>query len=310
MPRLCIFCRFQVGPYRRSVCDVAVCVLVMSLLGCHVGQRADPGPPPGYAMYPSLEINPDLVKIFRPSNDRRWQPDQAVLAYADFDGERVTVHNIRNCTYFTADDYLVDHYDKTFDLSELESVDFIMVPFADTPLLGHTMLSFGFAGRDYLCVSVEIRKEQGESYHPLKGLFRQYEIMYVVGDERDLVGLRSNHRLDNVYVYRARTTKARVRELFLDVMRRVNQLAAEPEFYHTLTNNCSTNIRDHINRLVPERVPYDYRVLLPGYSDELAYDLALLDTDVSFAETKRRARANYQAFLYRDSPNFSVLIRQ
>ena len=172
------------------------------------------------------------------------------------------------------------------------------------------MLSFGFAGRDYLAVSVEIRKEQGESFGPLKGFFRQYEIMYVLGDERDLLALRTNHRLDDVYVYRARATRQQVRELFLDVIRRVNKLSVEPEFYNTLTNNCTTNIRNHINRLSADRVPYDYRVLLPGYADRLAYDLGLLQSDGSFEETKRRARVNYLAFLHRDSPNFSVRIRQ
>ena len=277
--------------------------------GCALTDVADTAGPLDQAMLPSPQINPDLVKPLRPSNDRDWEPDQAVLAYAQFEGDRVTVHNIRNCSYFTTEDYRVDHYDKTFDLGQLESVDFIVVPFAESPSLGHTMMSFGFGGRDYLCVSVEIRKERGERFGALAGFFNRYEIMYVVGDERDLVKLRTNHRLDNVYVYRARATRGQIRELFMDVMRRVNKLARQPEFYHTLVNNCTTNIRNHINRLTPDRVPYDYRVLLPGYSDRLAYDLGLLETDASFEETRRRARVNYLAYLYRDSPNFSVRIR-
>ncbi len=157
---------------------------------------------------------------------------------------------------------------------------------------------------------MEIRREQGETFGPLKGFFNQYEIMYVVGDERDLIELRTNYRLDDVYVYRARATPDQARRLFIDVMNRVNKLVYEPEFYNTLTNNCTTNIRDHINRLNPDRVPYDYRVLLPGFSDQLAYDLGLLETDASFPETRLRSRVNYLAYLYRDSPDFSVRIRQ
>jgi hypothetical protein len=192
----------------------------------------------------------------------------------------------------------------------LESVDFIMVPFKESTLLGHTMLSFGFAGDEHLAVSVEIRKEAGESFGALKGFFNQYEIMYVVGDERDLIGLRTNYRLDDVYVYPTQATPQKARELFVDVMTRVNKLADSPEFYNTLTNNCTTNIRNHINRLTPDRVPYDYRVLLPGCSDQLAYELGLLKTDGSFAETRRRSRTNYLAFLYRDRPDFSAKIRR
>jgi len=289
---------------------LALVLAMTPLVGC---RTAGPGADPLAAMQeqlPEPRINPDLVKTLVPSNHRDWRPEQAVLAYARFEGDQVHVHNIRNCTYYTASDLEVDHYDKTFNLSRLESVDFIMVPFPDMPGVGHTMLSFGFGDGDHLCVSVEIRKEKGETYGPLKGFFRQYELIYIVGDERDLIGLRANHELNDVYVYRARATPEQAQALFLSVMQRVNKLVDEPEFYDTLANNCTTNIVRHINELSPERVPYDYRVLLPGYSDELAYELGLLDTDFSFEETKRRAKVNYLAYLHRDSSDFSAKIRQ
>jgi len=292
--------------YRTAVAGYC-CALVLAA-GCNATQLADLRPP--QLLLPCAELNPDLVSPFHPSNDRPWEPDQAVLAYAEFDNDLVTVRNVRNCVYYATDDYIAQHHDKTYDLRELDSVDFIMVPFREVPMLGHTMVSFGFGGRDYLCVSVEIRKEQGEQFGALQGFFNQYEIMYVVGDERDLIKLRTNYREDEVYVYPVRTSPERIRELFVDVMQRVNKLARQPEFYNTLTNNCTPNIRTHINRLVPDRVPYDYRVLLPGYSDRLAYDLGLLDTESSFAQTKRRAKVNYLAYLHRNSPDFSVRIRQ
>lgn len=249
------------------------------------------------------------MKVLKPSNHRDWSPDQTVLSWAEFQGRHVVVHNIRNCDYRTVDDYTVRHYDKTYDLDKLTSVDFFMVPFADTPSIAHTMLSFGFEERDYLVLSVEIRKEKGEKYSALGGFFRQYELMYVLADERDVIWKNASGWLCDVYLYRARATPAQVRALFLDVLKRVNKLHDKPEFYNTVTNNCTTNLRNHINHLVPDRVPYDYRVLLPGYSDRLAYDLGLLDTDTSFEQTRLRSRINYLAYLYYDSPDFSQKIR-
>jgi Domain of unknown function (DUF4105) len=246
----------------------------------------------------------------RASNDRDWSPDQAVLPYAEFRGERVKIFNIRNCEYRTTEDYQVRHYDREFDLDELTSVDFIVVPFRYSPALAHTMLSFGFAAQDYVAVSVEIRKEQGEKYAPLGGVANKFELMYVVGDERDLVGLRTNHRLDDVNIYRAKADKEQVRILFEDVFARVNDLHEKPEFYNTLTNNCTTNIRAHINRMAPGRIPYDYRVLLPGYSDKLAHELGLLAEAGSFERLRQHARVNELAYRYRDDPDFSMKIRQ
>ncbi len=255
------------------------------------------------------KLNPDLIKALAPSNDRDWTPDQAVLPLVEFHNNLITVRNVRNCDYRTADDYDVYHYDKTFDLDRLTSVDFIVVPFNDIPGIAHTMLSFGFEDKDYLGVSVEIRKERDESYSAIKGFFRQYELMYVLADERDLILKQSLHYLCDVYVYRGTATPQQCRDLLLDVLQRVNKLYEEPEFYHTVANNCTTNIRNHVNRLAPDRVPYDYRVLLPAYSDRLAFDLGLLQQNGSFEETQAAAKVNYQAYLHESSPNFSKRIR-
>ena len=265
-----------------------------------------------YAQYPTLKLDTDgpLLRMLRPSNDRQWSPDQAILPYAEVQGDMVRVHNIRNSTYRTVDDYTVHYYDKTFDLQKLTSVDFIVVPFDDTPAIAHVMLSFGFEGKDYLVSSVEIRKQRGQKFSSLAGFFNQYTLMYVLADERDIFWKNSIGWLSEVYLYRTKATPAQARELFVDVLRRVNKLVREPEFYNTLTNNCTTNVRQHINHLAPDRVPLDYRVVLPGYSDQLAYDLGLLDTSRSFEETRTRARVNYQAYLYRDDPDLSRKIRQ
>lgn len=246
----------------------------------------------------------------QPSNQRHWSADQAVLPTAEIRGDEVDVHRIRRCVYHTEENYDVRHYDQTFDLRELSSVDYIVVPFPEMPSLAHTMLSFGFADRDYVAVSVEIRKEVGESYNPLLGALGKYEIMYVVSDERDVIQLRSNHRLNDVYVYPLRLSPEQSRALFVDVMRRANKLAVQPEFYNTLTNNCTTNIRDHLNRVLPEPIPYTPRVLLSGLSDQLIYELGLIQSDETFDRTKSSARVNELAYRHRDEADFSARIRR
>jgi hypothetical protein len=268
-----------------------------------------PSAPPS-AMLPTLKLNPDLYKSFKASNDRDWSPDQAIMPEVEITGNTAKIRNIRNARYRTIDDYDLDYYNKTFDLNKLKSIDFIVVPFNDTPGIAHTMLSFGFEGKDYLVSSVEIRREKGEKYGPIKGFLRQYELIYVLADERDLIPKYANHYRCEVYVYRSTATPEQAREMFVDVMKRVNKLHDQPEFYDTLANNCTTNIRRHINHLKPDRVPYDYRVLLPGYSDSLAYDLGLIASHGSFEETKQYAKVNYQAYLFREDPQFSQKIRR
>jgi hypothetical protein len=144
-----------------------------------------------------------------------------------------------------------------------------------TPAIAHTLLSFGFGG-EYVAVSVEIRKERGESYSPWKGLLRQYELMYVVADERDVIGLRTNHRRDTVYLYPVRAPVEAMRRAFVEMLQRANQLAEAPEFYNTLTSTCTTNLVRHVNTIAPARIPPSYKVILPAYSDSLAYDLGLI----------------------------------
>lgn len=249
-----------------------------------------------------------------PSNFRDWTPEQAVTPSAEVRGNRVTIRNVRNCRYFANDVYLVEHYDKSFDMNAVRGVDFIVAPFADSPALAHTMLSFKVLGDDgkteYLALSVETRKERTETYNPVKGSARQYELIYVLADERDVIQYRTNYTGQDVFVYETTATPQAAREMLADVLNRVNQLAKQPEFYDTLTNNCTTNIVDHINRIRPNRVFADLRVLLPGYSDELAYEQGLIARHGTFQETKQRAYVNPLAQRYAGREDFSELIRR
>jgi type II secretory pathway pseudopilin PulG len=245
-----------------------------------------------------------------PSNDRNWQPDVARLPYATFDGDLVTVHDIRNFDYRTETDYTPHYYDKTYDLRELDSFDLISVYWAGDAI-AHIMVSFGFAGRDYLAVSIETRKEVGESYDTIRGFFRQYELTYIVADERDLIRLRTNYRKDppeQVYVYRAVAPKENGRRLFLDYLREVNQLREKPEFYNTLTTNCTTNVLRH-TRVNPGDHAYSWKILLSGYAAEYAYERGRLDTSLPFAELKRRSLVNAAAQAADQASDFSQRIR-
>jgi uncharacterized protein DUF4105 len=243
------------------------------------------------------------------SNDRDWAADQAVLPYAEIDGDCVNVRNIRCCAYNTTDDYVVRHSDRTLNLNALESAWFVVEPFSAWEGAAHTFLSFGFAENQYLAISVETRREKGESFSAFKGLFKQYELIYVLGDERDLIHLRANLRRDNVYLFPVRASRSEVRALFLDVLNRVNQLRARPEFYHSVTNTCTTNIVAHVNKIAPRKIPFHMSILFPGYSDRLAYDLGLIDTDLPFEDAKQRFQINEQAARFQNDADFSAKIR-
>lgn len=250
-----------------------------------------------------------LVLLVRPSTQRHWSPDQAQMARAEFNYEQVRIQNIRNAEYRSSGDYEVHWETRSYDLKALESVWLIVEPFADWRGPAHTFLSFGFHGGEYLGVSVEIRKQRGESFSPLRGLFRQYELSYVVADERDLIGLRANHRQHDVYLYKMRATPEQIRVLLRDMLTRANQLTSEPEFYHTLTNTCSSNIVSHINRIAPGRIPFSFSTLLPAYADDFSYDLGLIETELPRDTYRAAHRINALAEKYADSAHFSRAIR-
>lgn len=248
--------------------------------------------------------------VLTPSNDRDWAEDQAILPYADIQGNLITIHNIRNFEYKNTHEYIKNYYDKTFDLDKIKKIYYIVEPFSGYKDAAHTFLSFEFENNEFVAISIEIRKEKGEKFSALKGLFKQYELMYVIADERDVVKLRSNYRNDKVYVYPVNTTKEKIQKVFLDMITRANTLREKPEFYNTLTNTCTTNIMAHVNNISPKRIPFSLKVLLPAKSDELAYDLGLIDTSLSFEETRAKFLINKKAAEYAHDTEFSKKIRQ
>ncbi len=246
--------------------------------------------------------------MLAPSNERDWQPDVAVLPYADLAGDKITIHNIRNCDYRTETDFDVRHYDKTFELDKLRTVDLYMV-YWGSPHMAHTMVSFGFGGGDYVCFSIETRKEQGEGYSAVKGLFRQFELTYVVADERDLVRLRTNYRQgEEAYLFRLRGSITQARRVFLDYVHRMNRLRERPNWYNAVTDNCTTGIRTQ--RAAADRAPWDWRMLVNGHADTLLYERAAIVTNLPLAELKERCHINARAQAADKAADFSKKIRQ
>jgi Domain of unknown function (DUF4105) len=243
-----------------------------------------------------------------PSNQRDWQTEVALLPFATRDGELLTVHNIRNFDYRTEQDFVPQYYDRRFDLRELDAVDLIAVYWMGDAI-AHIMVSFGFAS-DHVAISIETRKEKGEDYSSIKGFFKQYELIYVVGDERDLIRVRTNYRRPEelVYLYRTRARPEAARRLFLEYIDKINRLKAQPEFYNTLTTNCTTDVWSLV-RALSDQFPLDWRVLLSGYFPEYAYAQGSLDTSLPFERLKSISLVNDKAHAADHAPDFSERIR-
>jgi hypothetical protein len=246
----------------------------------------------------------------RASNDRDWQPDVAVTPSATLNGDLITIHGVRDLDYRTETDFMPRWEDRNYDLSKLDSVDLIAVYWAGKAI-AHIMLSFGFEGKDYVAVSIETRKERNESYSTIAGFFRQYELVYVVADERDVIRVRTTYRepQEDVYVYRVRAPRENIRRGFLDYVKTMNEMRERPRFYNALTTNCTASILMH-TRMNPESPPLSWKILLSGYVPEYLYELGRIDTSRPFPELERLSRVNVRAHAADKDSAFSQRIRE
>ena len=245
----------------------------------------------------------------RPSNTRDWQTDVAQVPYAEIEGDRVVIHNFRNFDYVTKTDFNPQWETKTVHLSNLRGIDFFTNYWGST-LICHTFLSFDFGQEGYVCISIETRMMKGQLYSPIAGLYRQFPLYYVIGDERDLVRLRTNYRLEDVYLYHMiAATPERARALFLDYIASANELHERAKWYNEITSNCTTNVRGHIKNIGSAR-PWDWQILVNGTVDKHAYELGALDTSLPFPELKRRSHINDRARAADRDPDFSRRIRE
>lgn len=243
-----------------------------------------------------------------PSKTRDWSPDVARTARAAFHGSSVTIQNVRNFKYRSESDYDQRWDRRTYNLDRIRGVD-LFLSFWGPTQIAHTIASWEFDDGQYLAISIETRKEKGESYSALRGFFRQYELYYVVADERDLIGLRTNSRGEQVYLYRTRVPASQARALLVDYLHEVNRLADHPRWYNALTQNCTTTIRGHAqNAGAGGRL--DWRLLANGHVDQLLYERGQIDTDLPFAVLRARSNITERAKASDDSPDFSARIRR
>jgi uncharacterized protein DUF4105 len=244
----------------------------------------------------------------KPSNERNWQPDVAQTAWADINGDEITFHNVRNCDYRTDTDYTPHWETRTVRRSHITGID-LAIDYWGSPWIAHPIVSFQFSDAPPLCFSIEIRKTAGQSYSTIGGLYRQYALVYIVADERDVIRLRTNYRHENIYLYHTTAPPGRARERFLEYVRSLNALHTHPRWYNAVTANCTTSIRSqHPSK---ERVPWDWRILLNGKADEMLYEHgAFVTGGLPFAELKDRSLINKRANAADQSPDFSRLIRE
>jgi hypothetical protein len=244
------------------------------------------------------------------SNTRNWEREVARAPYATMEGDLITIHDIRNFNYRTEKDFDAVYYNKTFDLTKLDSADLIAVYWMGEAV-AHVMMSFGFQGKDFISFSIETRKEQGEDYSTIKGFFKQYELIFIAGDERDLIRVRTDYRTprEDVYLYRLGAKPQRVREVFMAYIQQINDMKQRPEWYNTLTTNCATSVI-HLMRVTGGHVRYTWKVLLSGYAPLYAYESGALDTSIPFGELKRRSYINPRAHTIGNDPEFSRKIRE
>ena len=247
----------------------------------------------------------------KPLQHRDWQPDDAETAWADIHGDVITVHNVRNCDYMTTHDYTCKWETRTYNLANLSGIDLFITWWGPT-LIAHPIVSFDFGSQGHVPMSIETRDVVGQSYSAIRGFFRQYALIYIVTDERDVVRLRTNFRKDEeVYLFRTTVKPELSRKIFLDYLERVNELHNNPEWYNALTNNCTTNIDVSASQAQDRSTVWNWRVILNGKMDEMLYEHHRFVTGgLSLPELKAQAHINDAARAADDSPEWSALIRK
>jgi hypothetical protein len=242
-----------------------------------------------------------------PSHDRPWRPEVAVMPRAAIDGDRVRITGVRDFEYRSLNDFTPRYEEREVQLSHLTGVDFF-VSYWSEGLVGHTFLSFIFDNTQPLSISIETRPEIGQGFNPVGFLFKQFELIYVVGDERDLVRVRTNYRKETVYLYRLNSSPDNVRRLFMVYLKRINELADRPEFYHLLSNSCTINIIRYANA-AGRTGRFDIRHILNGLIDNYLYYSGRMNTTLPFDELRRRSQITEAAQAADDAPDFSERIR-
>lgn len=247
-----------------------------------------------------------------PRADRDWAVDQARPARIAFGDGEVRIENLRDFRHRPGGELTVAYREETVNLADVRRVWFVLAPFASRFRgLAHSLLSFELTGDRFIAISVEARRERGEEYSLIGGMLRRFEVTYVVATEQDIIGLRAV-RGDRLFLYPSRATPEQAQALFVDMLNRAEAVRVHPEFYNTFFDNCTTNLRTHVNRVLEDPLPWGWGVVLPGYSDRLALEHGILDTELPLEEARRHFRVDERAraALAQGDGAFGRLIRE
>ena len=243
-----------------------------------------------------------------------WQEQLAIIPTAEFNGDLVTVKNVRNFRYYpTEKDMYPAYYDKTYNLTQVKKVWYVTEPFNENQSAAHTLVSFEFNNGDFLAISIEARKTKEQTYSIWKGMLRTYPLVYIAADERDVILLRANLRKDKVYVYPVKLEKPENgRLLLVDMLTRMNELVTtKPAWYNTLFANCTSSIAKHVNKITPGRISiFSWQLWLTASADELALKHGLLDTDLPIEQAREKYSINAISEKVGDVSSYSVEIRK
>lgn len=244
-----------------------------------------------------------------PRLDGSYVPEQAVVARSSREGTWVRIRDVRSFRYGEGGEVEARYVDRSYDLAAVARVWFGLSPFAEWRGPAHAFVSFEFEGGEFLTISVEARRELGESYSPVRGLARQYELLYVIAEEPDVIGLRTHVWKDPVYLYPGRASPQQARRLLVALLQRAEEVRRRPEYYNTLTNNCATNLAEAVNEIAPRRLRWSHALVLPGYSDGFAWEQGLLAIEDAPERVRERYRINARAEAAWGQPDFSQAIR-
>jgi len=252
------------------------------------------------------------VHKLRPSNDRSWVNDNEHNATIEFDGDIAKITNLRDFNWRSSKDFDERWINEDYDLREVEAI-WLTLEYFDQKLrqMAHTILSFEFKDGRRLACSIEVRREKGERYHPVRGLFREYELIYVWAKESDVIGVRTRCRKNSVtHLFKAVVLgEGNERRMLESYLRRTNDLVASPEWYNTLTNTCTTNIVRHVNEVYPGRVPRAISILMPGLSPKLLERANLIKMSGTLDETLAASVIDAKAKAWDGESDFGDAIR-
>ena len=245
-----------------------------------------------------------------PSLNRNWVEDVALLPEISIDNKQIHIKNFRNFSYTSNKDFSKKYENRSYNLEDIEGTDFIISYWDNHRSIGHTFVSFRFKDQAPLCISVEVRKEKGEKYHPVKGLFKQYELIYVIGDERDLISLRTNHRAEETFLYPLKLDKSQSETFLLSLLKGAQKMGVTPAFYHSLDQNCTTTLVNHINDVPSFKVEVTLDLVMNGLSDYAVYKMDGVRNDLEFAVLKRCCYISKLARVLPLDKNYSVKLRK